>query len=616
MNKLSIEQPRIEPGSGNIPCVVCCDRRKVDTGGYSSFFRNAKTIGIFEIFSAGILFFVFASVLSSSIGFLLGYPVTVYHFYFSVVGTVVFTFVSSVRHLRGRLYAPFLIIVAFLLITFLLSLLVSRHFYDLSYDGQASHQEAILQLSNGWNPVYKQLEKYEANNMHRWLNHYTKGTWIYESLLFKVSRDIESAKLFQIWLIVASFFYTLSFLLRFQRFPGWLALALSLLVSFNPVAIYQSLSFYLDGQMMSLLVMMVVALAYIYRSGRSYDYFILLLILPILINTKLTAGGYAVIFFLGFFILLWLKRDLSKLRRTFLAGAIAAVIGFFVIGVNPFITNTVQKGNPFYPVFGPDHAALYEDMNMAGNYIGKNSLVLLFYSIFSKSDNVRYRDSRAELKIPFTLKEGELKAFTDTNAKEGGFGPLFGGSIVISFVIITGGLIHLAQEGRKRKSARLGKGEYEGEVEKDSVMTFRIGCLSLATILGSCLINPVNSLARFVPQMWLFPIGASLLAFSFTSKWMKTAGLSLLIVLFLNNLLIGVTYLRYNMEVTRIYNERFTAWAVLSKESPLKIHFGHFKSSGKLRFEKFSIQFETVEDRDDCTGGARVLPNSILLRCP
>ena len=146
-------------------------------------------------------------------------------------------------------------------------------------------------------------------------------------------------------------------------------------------------------------------------------------------------------------------------------------------------------------------------------------------------------------------------------------------------------------------------------------MKCRVGFLSLATILVSCLINPVSSLARFVPQMWLFPIAAILLAFSLNAKWIKMMAIIILIALFLNNLLIGATYIRYNIEITELYNQRFKEMAILSKQNPLRIYFGHFRSSSKLRFDKFAIEFESVETKDECINGKNILPNSILLQC-
>lgn len=502
------------------------------------------------------------------------------------------------------------IILGLLGITFLVSLFISHHFYDLSYDGQASHQEAVFQLSNGWIPFYKQLDKFEANNLHRWLNHYAKSVWIYETIVFKATHDIESAKLFHIWLILATFCFTFSFLAKFKKLPPYVICSLSLLVALNPVSVYQSLSFYLDGQMMSLTVMMILTLGYIYGEDKGIHYWILFFIIPILVNAKLTAGAYTAIILAGFLVMLWLKRDISKLYKVFIVATVASIIGFLLIGMSPYITNTIYKGNPLYPVFGPDHEELYKTMNMPGNFQDKNSAVLLFYSIFSKSDNVRFRESRAELKIPFTIRKDEGNAFTDTNAKEGGFGPLFGGAIILSLMVIGGALIRLT--GRKGYHQI----KCQSSNNREPIENIRNGIFCLTILLITCLINPVSSLARFIPQMWLFPIISVLLAYSFNNKMAKVTGNLIMLVLAANIVFIAVSYYGYNLKFTNLYNRTFEEMAIVSKKDPLKVYFGHFKSSNMLRFDKYGIDYKVIENKEECQNGQNIFPNSILLKCP
>ena len=89
-------------------------------------------------------------------------------------------------------------------------------------------------------------------------------------MIFKVTKDVESGKLFHFWLMIATLFVTLSLLLRFQFLSWYLAVLISLLVAFNPVSIYQSLSFYLDGQLMSLMVILIGVLGFIYREPKGF----------------------------------------------------------------------------------------------------------------------------------------------------------------------------------------------------------------------------------------------------------------------------------------------------------------------------------------------------------
>ncbi|MGC8810924.1 MAG: hypothetical protein ACP5Q3_11810, partial [bacterium] len=516
-------------------------------------------------------------------------------------------------HHRNR-FSLFLKALIFLVSSFFISLIISRNFFDLSYDGQAYHQEAIIQLYRGWNPFYEQLTSSDCNNMHRWLNHYSKGVWFYVTILFAATKDIEAGKLFHLWLMMASFLTTLSFLRRVLRFPRLQAFIISFLVAFNPVSIYQSLSFYLDGQLMSLMVIFIVALAFIFRESKRFYYYLLGMATIVLINIKLTAGIYAGLIIIGFIGILWATSRLEQLRKTLIWILLSFFLGFVLIGFNPYVTNTLYKGNPFYPALGTDRSD-YTFPQFPANFIGKNSFTLLFYSIFSKSDNVRGPEKRAYLKIPFTISKEELNAFTDTNAKQGGFGPLFSGAILFSFLIIILALFSLHAELKKKRTKNFISISKEHSAEQGFLTNIYLGLFCLALLLTTCLINPASSLARFIPQMWLFPIISVLLAYSLKKKFVRFIGHLILLIMILNNFLIGYVYYSYNLSITNLYNKRLQKLAVESQLNPLHFYFGHFLSSNTLRFNRFGIIYEVVQKREDCYQGQRILPHSVVMKC-
>jgi len=508
----------------------------------------------------------------------------------------------------------FLLLSGLLAGSFYLSFEVSQSFYDISYDGQAYHQEALIQLVRGWNPVYHHLSGSETNNMDRWLNHYSKGVWFYESVIFKATQKIEAAKLFHIWLMMAAFSITLFFLLGFRDFPLWLAFLISLLAAFNPVSIYQSLSFYLDGQLMSLIVILVVTLGLIYRGTGSnrFHYFLLFMTLSILVNVKLTAGIYAFILIGGYLTILWFTRKPEVLRAVFGVSTGAFLLGFIVFGFSPYVTNTLSEGNPFYPALGTDRSD-YTAPQFPSNFTGRNSAFLLFYSIFAKSDNVRGPDKMAFLKVPFTVSRDELRAFTDTNAKQGGFGPLFGGAILLAFFVFAAALINLF---RLRETVFRGNDLADPKRYEISRKTnIGMGLFFSALVLSTCLINPASSLARFIPQMWLLPIFVFFLAYFSKNQLIRIVGYAIIITLLLNNALVAFAYYQYNCEITRVYRQRLGEMARKSQENPIRFYFGHFRSSNVWRFEQLGIIFEVVERKEECKNGQRILPNSIILKC-
>jgi hypothetical protein len=566
------------------------------------------------IFGSGIVFFLFVTILFASTGFFFDVPITPYHLYISLFSHLAFIiacgFMFPFRH-RLRV---FVLLFGLWATSFYLSYEVSKSFFDLSYDGQAYHQEALIQLVRGWNPVYHQLSGSEANNMDRWLNHYSKGVWFYESVIFKVTQNIEAAKLFHIWLMMAAFSITFSFLLCFKGLPLWLAFLISLLAAFNPVSIYQSLSFYLDGQLMSLIVILIVTLGLIYRGRESnhFHYFLLFMTISILVNVKLTAGIYATILIVGYLTILWFTKKIEVLHEVFTVSAGAFLLGFIIFGFSPYATNTLSQGNPLYPALGMDRSD-YTAPQFPSNFTGRNPAFLLFFSIFAKSDNLRGPDKTAVLKIPFTVSKDELKAFTDTNAKQGGFGPLFGGAILLAFFVFAAALINLYRlRGRPIRGHDLPDPE---RFEIDRKTNIGIGLFCSALVLSTCLINPASSLARFIPQMWLLPIFAFFLAYFSKNQLIRIVGYAIIMTLLLNNALVAFAYYKYNSEVTGVYHQRLGKMAQESKENPIKFYFGHFRTSNIWRFEQLGIIFEGVERKEECKNGQRILPNSIILKC-
>jgi hypothetical protein len=416
------------------------------------------------------------------------------------------------------------------------------------------------------------------------------------------------------WLMMAALSITLSFLLGFKGLPLLFAFLISLLAAFNPVSIYQSLSFYLDGQLMSLIVILIVTLGLIYRGRESnrFHYFLLFMTISILVNVKLTAGIYATILIVGYLTILWFTKKIEVFHEVFTVSAGAFLLGFIIFGFSPYVTNTLSQGNPLYPALGTDRSD-YTAPQFPSNFTGRNPAFLLFYSIFAKSDNVRGPDKTAVLKIPFTVSRDELEAFTDTNAKQGGFGPLFGGAILLAFFVFAAAPINLY---RLRGRPIRGNDPPDPETcEIDRKKNIGIGLFYSALVLSTCLINPASSLARFIPQMWLFPIFAFFLAYFSKNQLIRIVGYAIIMTLLMNIALVAFAYYKYNSEITGVYHQRLGKMAQESKENPIKFYFGHFRTSNTWRFERLGMIFEVADRKEECKNGQRILPNSIILKC-
>lgn len=283
------------------------------------------------------------------------------------------------------------------------------------------------------------MDKSFSKHVYIVINLYSKGTWITAAALYKITGHIEHGKTFNFLLIIASFFITLSAFKNFKQINHGKAIILSFLLSFNPVSICQTLSFYVDGQLSSLLVIMA-SLGYLLFVLNDKLVIINLLGLSIIMifNVKFTGFVYALVFSAGLLICFFLSNERKinvKILKVYMA---SCLLGIFLVGYNPYITNTVKCGNPFYPLAGKGALKIIEP-NMPANFLAMNRFEKLFTSIFSKSENVQ-TPRMTEFKLPFTISKSELHAFGIPDVRIGGFGPLFGGAVILASLIIINAL--------------------------------------------------------------------------------------------------------------------------------------------------------------------------------
>lgn len=96
--------------------------------------------------------------------------------------------------------------IAYASIIFLICILVSNYFYDVSFDGQWYHQDAIILLSEGWNPFHDiaLVNNQTSGNCAPYLNHYPKASWIAGACLYKFTNSIQIAKSFNLVFILSA----------------------------------------------------------------------------------------------------------------------------------------------------------------------------------------------------------------------------------------------------------------------------------------------------------------------------------------------------------------------------------------------------------------------------
>jgi hypothetical protein len=184
-------------------------------------------------------------------------------------------------------------------------------------------------------------------------------------------------------------------------------------------------------------------------------------------------------------------------------------------------------------------------------------LLMLTESLFSQSSNDR---QWPRWKIPFTVSKTELEEFVIPDARIGGFGPWFGGTVILSALAIV--LLTVSQlRNPKPPSSRREK----RQITTDSL---RIGCYVLFGLVGSCLVNPAAWWARYVPQLWLVPVIVLLLLRIHQSRMLWP----LLIALIGNQVMVIAPSL-----VTRIEEQKLTRAQLRELQAhPVDVSFHSF----------------------------------------
>lgn len=535
-------------------------------------------IGIYFIIFIGLL------LLITTIVFLIGFAISVITIVFSIMLSIILLWIATKYYFPEKALNSFLLLFIIISLLFLTCGIIGSIFYDISYDGQWYHQVAIIDLIGGWNPIYQtKIDQVSMNNRQELattqISRFPKGSWICAAALFKLTNNLESGKTINLLLISASFFLSLAACLTFGARRLLLkSLIISSLVAFNPVAIYQSLSFYVDGQMASTISCIFPLLLLLYRRPRWPIFLALIMCIIILINVKFTGLVYAVVLGVGFSALFIFFGEKVVARKIVAAFSLGVLLGVFFVGYNPYIVNTLAYANPFYPVLSKEHNM---DMycNSPADFHELNRVSRLVRSVFGASDNAR-GSFTSKFKMPFSLSINEARAFINTDTRVGGFGPFFGGIFLIALGVFPLSLF------------------YRISGSKEAIAIALVILLSTLAIAEAWW-------ARYAPQLWLIPI-ISIILLLYNDRYFinRIVGWSLVAILFINILLISGVYFRYNTYATIRLTRALTSLA----NNPHPVHVYFYFPSARVKFQRMGIKFQEVDSLEklDCSNPIKI----------
>ena len=547
--------------------------------------RNVSLAGVCWVTSASVAAFLcflqlgaMASLLAGRAGFALIAPIALMAALFSA------SWLARREGIPGGLcWFP----VGLVLILVASALLLAAFFYDFSWDGQWYHQLGVIAIAREWNPLSEPMRTFaeSPSRLHSqlYLRHYAKGPWYAAATIFATTGRIEPGKCINGLMLMASFLGTLAACLS-AGWPRSRALAIAAVVALNPVAICEVTTFLVDGVMASSLFLAAAATATALRHPRPAVIAAAVAASIVCINSKFT--GLVYLCFLLAAVGLWC---LFKARRSLAPLAYAAtatlVLGTCLWGYNPYVTNTLYRHQPFYPILG---SAKYPSLAQQGNdgnekyetpknMVGRNRAVRFAYSIFGRPGNQPYREGRnASLMWPFTAHLHDLYAYTYQDPRVAALGPLFSACFVLAAALGVWLLLRLDSSSRW------------------------LLILVSATILASLLISKDCWWPRYGPQLWLLPIVPMLFAFRESSSRLQVRLSWALCALLLVNAAV-VAAVRFNWETHATLTLRHQLRDLRNSGQEYEFSTRFFDDSVKERLTEAHVRFRDL--------GMRKLPH-------
>ena len=520
-------------------------------------------------YSLYFLFLIFSTYCFVTIGFIAGVSISPFYFPLALIvcGSLFFLRMKQQFNLSAAL-GHLLFVHLFLLVSYLIVI----HILDTSYDGLWYHEPAIIKLKNGWNPLlqpFYNINQYDQSN-YLWIQHYPKAIWTISACIYKMSGLVESGKMINFLFIAAVFFYSYHVFSAFFV-KLWHIIIFSLLISFNPVVTDQLLSNYIDGEVCGCISLIVLALLNMQLAGKrsEWDWAILLIALILITNIKFTGLFIAGIIIAGISVYWWWKKvSLKVIIKKYTLIFIVAATALLLFGFNPYFTNWHNRGYIFYPLNKPAQYAIVTNNEPVELYY-KSNFEKIMISVFAQPGN-DMEERKVIWRSPFYISKAQLRIYTGTDVRIGGFGPLFALALLLSLL-----------------SAIV----FFKKIKRDNKILLVIFSTALFV---SVLFTPMGWWARYAPQLFLIPLLLTAFVMNAandeSSKVKRFVPLATVFTLCINLFLITGIYITSNIIKTNIIKDEMKV--LKRRKGNLLINFTNTELQGvRKRLEEAHVQF-------------------------
>ena len=470
------------------------------------------------------------------------------------------------------------------------ALAVSAYYFDLAWDGQWYHQPTIYAMARNWNPLTEPLRA----GLSLWAHHYAKGPWYVATAIYETTGHIEWGKCTTLiaWAAMGLSVFAAGLDWGMRRLH---AAAIAAVVALNPVVTSVLVTYLVEGNLTGSLMVAAAAVFSIFRRPQPVVIWVGSMAAILCINAKFTGTVFLCFIFAAGWIWCALRHRAWLFRYT--GGAVLLLIlGMGVFGYNPYITNTIHRHHPFYPVCGtaafPSLAQQgksgIENIETPKNFLSRNRLVRLAYATFGRPGNQPYRngpkakpDPNAQLMWPFTARPADLHSYCYHETRVAGFGPFFSGALLFGFGLSVWLLF-------QPKAPRL------------------VLALVALTITGSLLISPYLWWARYGPQLWLLPVLPVVFIFQGVyPRRLAAAAWLLLALLAVNAGIVADIRLCWETKASQTLRRQLTD--LRQSGQKIEINFMNFAVSGEERLKSWGIPYRKVGRKEKLAGGVELM---------
>lgn len=370
----------------------------------------------------------FAMLFVSTALFAAGVPISPLHLPLAVALAAGFAAVFvRTTVARGRLRV-FLLALGVAIAALAASAMLEAMVFDTSWDGQTYHAQAITEMAEGWNPLREGVPEVQSYGSE--LHYFAKGPWRLAASIFAFAGNFEAGKAFGLYLMLTAYLFWVAALSTFRGIGRFWTHAASVSIAVNPVAGAQLFTYYVDGQLASLIAIVMALLVLTTRQRSRALLPVLAMAIALAMETKLNGALYVLVIAGGFCLwrLVYGGRNARALGAWLVVGAFAGAV---VTGYDPytsqFAAGTIAHGNPFHP-----HAHWSSIISLESEAIfeGTGRIGRLMQSLLAPS--LIWSDTGAGYKLPFTISLDELRQFASPDVRFGGFGPLFSGGLLLA----------------------------------------------------------------------------------------------------------------------------------------------------------------------------------------